>query len=112
MAENGRIRRRRSAPAPLEVRAPKRDDPGQFPLPLQVVDAKALLEEIRREMRPPESAPGKTFGVLAREWYATASKRLVEPRNEERHLRHLVALHDLRERELTPKRRVRSSRSS
>jgi excisionase family DNA binding protein len=46
----------------------------------------------------------KTFGELAAEWHRLRAKTLVEPRNEERHIRHLAPLHGLREAELLPRK--------
>lgn len=44
---------------------------------------------------------GKTFGELAKDWLRRVSKRRVCPKNEERHVRHMRALANMREGELT-----------
>lgn len=45
-----------------------------------------------------------TFGELAAGWLKRVGKRRVEPKNEQRHVRHLAALHGLKEGELTVER--------
>lgn len=53
----------------------------------------------------PEPSPetGGTFKELADAWWRVESGRLVEPKNEARHIRHLEAIWGLTESTLTPK---------
>lgn len=44
---------------------------------------------------------GRTFGELAAEWLGRISKRRVCPANEERHVRHMLRLANMREGDLT-----------
>lgn len=47
--------------------------------------------------------PQRTFCELARAWLSVEARRLVEPRNERRHIDHLKSLWSLGEAELTPR---------
>lgn len=52
---------------------------------------------------PVTRALGESFKSLADSWLATEGKRYVEPKNEERHVRHLQTVWEQTEATLTPK---------
>ncbi len=61
---------------------------------------KELALQLFDAMRSAETAKRKTFGELAASWLKRL-KRIPDTGNEQRHVRHLEALHDMREGELT-----------
>lgn len=108
--ENSSVFDSTGAPPP-PVRAPRRAAARDNSLTEERWQALKNQLDLALERRQSPRQEPRTFHQLAQSWLASYGKRLVEPRNEERHVGHLKPLWAFGERELTP-RRVRDVLSS